>query len=464
MSEPVREPVREPVSRPVLKERVQTPVPQPVVIPVQLPVVQNSKPIPAFELPDITEEVLEHLVELHADQKDTSRPKTTMLVKPSLSTMARRDLHYNIMKDIEKRQAEITIGQLLKDSPAYRKQVMDAVKTRRKRRLPSTISDVRFTEVEDWGAPEIDTEIEGCMITQVPVDGGSGVNVMLEQTASDLGYTKFEPTPKILRMANQEEVIPVGKLSQVLTRMGDLEYRLNYVVIRLPIESSFQVLLGRPWLYKAGVLEDWKKKEFRIGSVRIPWKVPEHMGETPEGTDDYTNADSDGDAEAEVSDCWLVVNAFKAATEEQLGFPKPEEEHVQIHEAVDSDADDPLQGSPVDPTLPVTGLGPVELDVTGTQPVLITDDLPVLSTKEQHALGVLDVPLTREWVHKTLTEDPGMQGYYGDFHRSTTEDPSPIVKALEYEKLIVKEGMDFWIGSNTPEAEKEDLKSLLIRV
>ena len=41
---------------------------------------------------------------------------------------------------------------------------MDAVKTIRKRRLPRTISDVRFTEVEDWGAPEIDTEIDGCMI------------------------------------------------------------------------------------------------------------------------------------------------------------------------------------------------------------------------------------------------------------------------------------------------------------
>ena len=126
------------------------------------------------------------------------------------------------------------------------------------------------------------------MITRVPVDGGSGVNVMMEQTASDLGYTKFEPTPKILRMANQEEIIPVGKLSQIVTKMGELEYKLNFVVIRLPIPSTFQVLLGRLWLYKVGVLEDWKKKEFHIGSVRIPWNTPTYQGETTATSTGYT--------------------------------------------------------------------------------------------------------------------------------------------------------------------------------
>ncbi|CAM6102374.1 unnamed protein product [Calypogeia fissa] len=201
------------------------------------------------------------------------------------------------MQDIEKRLAEVTIGQLLRDNPKYPKQVMDALKTKRKKRLPPTISEVRYTEVEDWGAPEIDTEIEGCLITRVPVDGGSGVNVMMEQTAADLGYTTFEPTPKILRMANQEEVVPVGKLSQVLTRIGELEYKLNFVVIRLPIPTTFQVLLGRPWLYKAGLLEDWKKREFRIGSVRIPWGLPAYQGETTASSMCYTTESDEANEE-----------------------------------------------------------------------------------------------------------------------------------------------------------------------
>jgi hypothetical protein len=49
------------------------------------------------------------------------------------------------MQDIEKRLVEVTIGQLLKDSPKYRKQVLDAVKNRRERGsfLPSQKSDTQ---------------------------------------------------------------------------------------------------------------------------------------------------------------------------------------------------------------------------------------------------------------------------------------------------------------------------------
>ena len=46
-------------------------------------------------------------------------------------------------------------------------------------------------------------EVEGCIILKVPVDGGSGVNLMLEDTAYDLGYTSFEETDQVLQMADQ---------------------------------------------------------------------------------------------------------------------------------------------------------------------------------------------------------------------------------------------------------------------
>ena len=144
-----------------------------VTEPVPVPEVEQDQGL-LFELPDVTEEVLEHLAELQGSAEKKIPEKSTLLVKSSLTAAARREIHYDIMQDIQKRLAEVTIGQLLKDSPKYRKQVLDAVKTRRRRRLPSTVTDVRYTEVEDWGAPEIDTEIDGCMITRVPVDGGSG--------------------------------------------------------------------------------------------------------------------------------------------------------------------------------------------------------------------------------------------------------------------------------------------------
>ena len=56
---------------------------------------------------------------------------------------------------------------------------------------------------------------------------------MLEDTAFDLGYTSFEATNQVLRMVDQSRVLPIGRLSQVPTVIGEMTYLLNYVVIRV---------------------------------------------------------------------------------------------------------------------------------------------------------------------------------------------------------------------------------------
>ena len=72
---------------------------------------------------------------------------------------------------------------------------------------------VNFSEVEDYGAPELTVEIDGCSVPKVLVDGGSGINLILEDMAFDLGYLSFEATDEMLWMADQSRVIPVGQLS-----------------------------------------------------------------------------------------------------------------------------------------------------------------------------------------------------------------------------------------------------------
>ena len=66
--------------------------------------------------------------------------------------------------------------------------------------------------MEDYGAPELVVEVDGCTIPKVPVDGRSEVNLMLESTTFDLGYTTFEETDQNLRMADQSRVVPAGRL------------------------------------------------------------------------------------------------------------------------------------------------------------------------------------------------------------------------------------------------------------
>ena len=110
------------------------------------------------------------------------------------------------------------------------------------------------------------------------------MNLMLEDTAFDLGFTTFETTNQVLRMANQSRVISIGQLSQVPTQIEEVTYLLNFVIIRVEKGRPFPMLLGRPWLYAARIFVDWGHKEFVIGkpSVRIPWSLEEHLGETSE--------------------------------------------------------------------------------------------------------------------------------------------------------------------------------------
>jgi hypothetical protein len=133
---------------------------------------------------------------------------------------------------------------------------------KRKRRYVLPSKAVNFVLTEDLGALKIDVIIDGICVPNVPVDGGSGVNIMLQTTAFKLGYSTFESTPTILRMADQSKVLPMGQLSRVPTIIARHTYLLNYVVIRVDVENPFPVLLGRPWLYLANVKVDWKRKEF----------------------------------------------------------------------------------------------------------------------------------------------------------------------------------------------------------
>jgi hypothetical protein len=172
---------------------------------------------------------------------------------------------YNIVKDICSCSVNATVGQLLEDNPKYQKQVKEILTRRRKRQLPKVGLEVDVRMIcEDLGAPELDCVINNCRVRYAPVDGGSGVNIMIDTTAEQLGYHELQPTARAMRLANGARVIPKGVLVDVPTIIADREYLLNFLVLQPSRPSAFPLLIGRPWLYGAGVCEDWTHQEFRF--------------------------------------------------------------------------------------------------------------------------------------------------------------------------------------------------------
>ena len=109
---------------------------------------------------------------------------------------------YNIIQDIKDQKANVTIGQFLHDNANYQKLIQDAWTKRREQRFKLPLVAVNFSQVKDYGALELTVEVDIYMVPKVLVDGRSGVHLMLEDTAFDLGYTSFEVIDQVLKMAD----------------------------------------------------------------------------------------------------------------------------------------------------------------------------------------------------------------------------------------------------------------------
>jgi hypothetical protein len=321
----------------------------------------------------------------------------------------------------------VTIGQLLHDNTNYQKLIQEAWIRRRKKKFKLPSVAVNFSQPEDSGAPEVTVEVEGCSIPKVLVDGGSGVNLMLEETAFDLGYTAFEATDQVLRMADQSRVNLVGKLSQVPTRIGGVTYLLNFVIIRVQTGRPFPMLLGRPWLYSARVLVDWRAKEFVIGkpSFRIPWTTKKHLGETSDSDGYTTNWSEPEDSDSIPS---YFVDQFGQRSEEDFGFQEAVREYP--HE---------------EPRTPVP---------------------------EDRSLGESSIPLTSEWIHQQLkagnlppsgtrSEDAEWGGLLSDLEEAYPEKIKTVVSPTDYGKEEVEQGKSFYISNDIKGEERAEYARIL---
>jgi hypothetical protein len=353
-------------------------------------------------------------------RKTVSFDDIPVIIKPDIKAH-----EYDIVRDINSQKANVTVGQLLHDNASYQKLIREAWTRKRKKKIKLPSVAVNFSQPEDSGAPEVTVEIEGCSIPKVPIDGGSGVNLMLEETAFDLGFTTFEATEQVLRMADQSRVNPVGRLSQVPTRIGGADYLLNYVIIRVNKGRPFPMLLGRPWLYSARVLVDWGARELVVGkpSIRIPWLSEKHLGETSD-SDGYTSAGTDLDDSVSS----YFVNQFDYETEASFGFSNAVVEHESGRDRH--------------------------------------------TTTEDRSLGETSVPLTADWIAEQIrTGNLPISGNaandldWGNLapnpEEVQPEKVKPVVSPMDYVKEEVEPGRSFYLNKQLKDTEKSGYLKLL---
>ncbi|MCO5602672.1 hypothetical protein L7F22_056808 [Adiantum nelumboides] len=161
------------------------------------------------------------------------------------------------------------------------------------------------TPLADYRSPRLTVSILGQQFTGVIVDGGSGINLMLEFTMLALGLKVTRPAPFTVTLADQRTVLPLGVVEQVPLQVQNFTFKLDFVVVRLPqVANGFPLLIGRPWLRHTKALHDWGTDEMWITppgqqrkSIQLEdgvdpnlqqslFSVQSHVEEPPETTSD----------------------------------------------------------------------------------------------------------------------------------------------------------------------------------
>ena len=99
----------------------------------------------------------------------------------------------------------------------------------------------------------IDVACSGHRVPSVLLDNGSALNVCPLVTSIALGFSPFDFGPSIQTVKAYDETqrIVMGTLTTHVM-IGPVKYSILYQVLR--IQSSFNLLLGHPWIHEAGAI------------------------------------------------------------------------------------------------------------------------------------------------------------------------------------------------------------------
>jgi hypothetical protein len=90
------------------------------------------------------------------------------------------------------------------------------------------------------------------------LDGRANVNIITKNFRTKLSLPKPSPTPYHLRMANQSMIRPLRIIINMKIHILGIPYVATFIVLQNNVvDSSYPMLLERPWLKDAKVTHDW---------------------------------------------------------------------------------------------------------------------------------------------------------------------------------------------------------------
>lgn len=237
-------------------------------------------------------------------EKEMSRSKDAQ----GLAGTSRSEGETNIINQLLQVEIPVKMKDLLESMPHLRATLLQSAiiipvgqPIHGKDNLGETAADSLTLTINNGRHPAVvEMGILGTILTDTIVDGGSGVNVLPEETWKKLGKPTLWPSTFNLLGADQHGIKPLGTLMAQPVTIGTQPFVLNFVVIPLK-KKGYDAILGRGWLVAAKANHNWKKntlsmeKAGRRYTIDLKTQlVSEELASESESDEDDTDEGKEG--------------------------------------------------------------------------------------------------------------------------------------------------------------------------
>ena len=138
----------------------------------------------------------------------------------------------------------------------------------------------------DPGSPTITIEIGDHQFTNALLDLGASINALPYSTFCELGVGELRTTPVTLQLADHSVLVPKGMVEDVLVRIGEFQYRVDFIVVDTCVSSGpSQIILGRPFLATSKALVDCDTGRVQLSAGTKKLEVGFHGNKTLKETE-----------------------------------------------------------------------------------------------------------------------------------------------------------------------------------
>ncbi|KAI3515968.1 hypothetical protein L1887_14875 [Cichorium endivia] len=118
---------------------------------------------------------------------------------------------------------------------------------------------------KDPGSPLITTTVGDVVIRNTLLDLGASVNILPGYLYDSYKNEEIEPAKVVLQLADQSIKVSRGKLTNVIVKVGDFFYPVDFLVMEYEsLDDAPALILGRPFLATADIVIDCKTGDVDI--------------------------------------------------------------------------------------------------------------------------------------------------------------------------------------------------------